>query len=97
VAVFAVRNKKKTAARLAPDQPEINIETLNDKGRRLTVETVKKLGEHTTAVGEVIPGRAVEYYAVAYEAPILGFRQRLRVAVGTTTAADDPATGVLIR
>ncbi len=97
LAVFAVRNNKKRAARLVPGQPEINIETLDDKGRLLTAATVKKLGEHTTAVGKVIPGRAVEYYAVAYEAPILGFRQRLRVAVGTTTAADEPAIVALIR
>jgi hypothetical protein len=97
LAVFAVRNNKKRAARLVPGQPEINIETLNDKGRLLTVGTVEKLGERTTAVGEIIPGRAVEYYAVAYEAPILGFRQRLRVAVGTTTAADEPAIVALIR
>jgi hypothetical protein len=97
VAVFAVRNNKKRAARLAPGQPEINIETLNDKGRPLTVRTVKKLQESTTAVGDVIPGRAVEYYAVAFASPILGFRQQLRVAVGTTTAADEPAIGILIR
>jgi hypothetical protein len=97
VAVFAVRNNKKRAAKLVPGQPEINIENLNDKGRPLTVETVKKLGERTTAVGDVIPGRAVEYYAVAFAPQSLGFRQRLRVAVGTTTAADEPAKGVLIR
>lgn len=97
VAVFAIRNNKKRAARLVPGQPEINIETLNDRGRPLTVVTVKKLQESTTAVGDVIPGRAVEYYAAAFATPILGFRQRLRVAVGTTTAADEPAIGVLIR
>ncbi len=97
VAVFAVRNNKKRAARLAPNQPEINIETLNDRGGLLRLETVKKLQESATAKGGMILGQATEYYAVVYETPIPGFRRRLRVAVGTTTAADEPATMTLIR
>jgi hypothetical protein len=95
VAVFKVRNSRKAGARLVPGQPEIYIETVNDQGKPVNVEAVKKLVQHTTAMGDVIPGRAVEYYAVGYEAPILGARQRLRVAVGITTAADAPAIALL--
>jgi hypothetical protein len=95
VAVFKVRNSKKSGARLVPGQPEIFIETVNDKGKSVNVEPVRKLVQHTTALGDVIPGRGVEYYAVGYEAPILGAKQRLRVAVGLSTAADEPAIAAL--
>jgi hypothetical protein len=95
VAVFKVRNNRKTGARLAPGQPELYIETLNDQGKPVNVEAVKTFVQHTTALGDLIPGRAVEYYAIAYEAPILGAKQRLRVAVAMTTAADEPAIALL--
>ncbi len=98
VAVFAVRNSRKAAARILPGQPEIDIETLNDKGGILNVQTVKKIGQHTDASpADLIPGKSVQYYAIAYEAPILGARQRLRIAVATTNAADEPAIVGLIR
>jgi hypothetical protein len=95
VAVFKVRNNRKAGARLAPGQPELYIETVNDQGKPVNVEAVKTCVRHTTALGDLIPGKAVEYYAVAYEAPILGARQRLRVAVAMTTAADEPAIALL--
>lgn len=97
VAVFKVRNDKKAGAKLAPGQPEIYVETVNDKGKPVNVEPVRKIVEHTTAlgVGDLIPGRGVEYYAVGYEAPILGANQRLRVAAALTTAADAPAIALL--
>jgi hypothetical protein len=95
VAVFKVRNSRKAGARLVPGQPELYIETVNDQGKPVNVEAVKKFVQHTTAMGDLIPGRAVEFYAVAYEAPILGARQRLRVAVAMTTAADEPAIALL--
>jgi hypothetical protein len=93
--VFAVRNNKKPAARLVPGQPEINIETVNDEGKLVTVDQVKKLAEKTTAMGSLIPGKATEYYSIVYESPIIGAKQRLRVAVGITTAADEPSTALL--
>jgi hypothetical protein len=97
VAVFKVRNSKKTGARLVPGQPEIYIETVNDQGKPVNFEPVKKLVQHTTVLGgnELIPGRAVEYFAVGYEAPILGAKQRLSVAAAITTAADEPAIALL--
>ena len=95
VVVFAVRNNKKHPARLVPGQPEINIETVNDEGKLVTVDQVKKLAEKTTAIGSLIPGKTTEYYSIVYESPIIGARQRLRVAVGITTAADEPSTALL--
>jgi hypothetical protein len=93
--VVAVRNTKSTEARILPSQPEITVETIDDKGKPLHIEVVKKLGVQTTATNDVIPGGATAYYALAYESRALGARQRLRIAVGQTIAADEPATAGL--
>jgi hypothetical protein len=90
--VIAVRNTKSKDARIIPGQPEIHLETLDGKKRPIHIETVRKLAIDTTAVDDVIPGGEIRYYAVVYETPIMGARQRLRVAIGQTTAADEPAT-----
>lgn len=90
--VVAARNTKNKEARILPDQPEIYLETLDGKGKPLQVEVVKKIATDTTATGEVIPGGETRYYALVYEAPILGARQRLRVVLGQTIAADEPAS-----
>lgn len=90
--VIAVRNTKKTDARIAPGQPEIYLETHDGKSRPLQIEPVRKLVTETTATDGVIPGGETRYYALVYEAQILGARQRLRVVVGQTTSADEPAT-----
>jgi hypothetical protein len=93
--VVAVRNTKKVDARIIPGQPEIYLETVDGKGRPLQVEMVKKLATETTATDGLIPADAIRYYAVVYETPILGARQRLSVVVGQTIAADEPATASL--
>jgi hypothetical protein len=93
--VVAVRNTKKVDARIVPGQPEIYLETVDRKGKPLQVEVVKKLATETTATDDLIPAGAIRYYAVIYETPILGARQRLRVVVGQTVAADEPATASL--
>jgi len=93
--VVAVRNMRKVDARIVPGQPEIYLETVDRKGKPLQIEVVKKLATETTATDELIPAGAIRYYAVVYETPILGARQRLRVIVGQTGAADEPATASL--
>jgi hypothetical protein len=95
VVVIAVRNAKKADARVVPGQPEIYVQTDTNNGRLVTVDSVKKLASRTTAVDGLIPAGGKAYYAIVYEAPILGARQRLRVAVGKTTAADEPTTALL--
>jgi hypothetical protein len=93
--VVAVRNTKKVDARIIPGQPEIYMETVDGKGRPLQIEVVKKLATETTVTDDLIPAGATRYYAVVYETPILGARQRLSVIVGQTIAADEPATASL--
>jgi len=90
--VVAVRNTKSADARILPSQPEITIETFDDRGKPLQIDVVRKFGVQTTATNDVIPAGATAYYALAYESRALGARQRLRVAVGQTIAADEPAT-----
>jgi hypothetical protein len=90
--VIAVRNTKSKDARIIPGQPEVQIETLDGKKRPIHIEAIRKLAVDTTAVDDVIPSGETRFYAVVYETPIMGARQRLRVAIGQTTAADEPAT-----
>jgi len=71
------------------------MDTVDRKGKPLQVEVVKKLATETTATDDLIPAGATRYYAVVYETPILGARQRLRAIVGQTIAADEPATANL--
>src|SRR5262249_49559563 len=87
---IAVRNTRNKDARILSEQPNITLETVDEKGKPLQIESVKKLGVQTTVVDDLIPGGETRYYALVYEAPILGARQRLRVAVGQTNAADEP-------
>jgi len=93
--IVAVRNTKNVDARIVPGQPEIYLDTVDSKGRPLQIEVVKKLATETTAKDDLIPAGATRYYAVVYVTPILGTRQRLRVIVGQTVAADEPATASL--
>src|SRR5262249_5921195 len=93
--IVAVRNTKNVDARIVPGQPEIYLDPVDVKGRPLQVEVVKKLATETTAKDDLIPAGATRYYAVVYVTPILGTRQRLRVIVGQTVAADEPATASL--
>src|SRR6266542_389517 len=97
IVVIAVRNTRNKDARILPEQPYLTVETADDKGRTLQIEDVKKIGVQTTVTDDVIPGGETRYYALVYETPILGARQRLRVAVGQTNAADEPATAVINR
>src|SRR5262245_12235115 len=95
VMVVAVKNTRKRDARIMPDQPRIYLETIDGKGRPLQIEPVRTFTVESTVDGEIIPGGETRYYALVYESQILGARQRLRVAVGQSVAADEPATASL--
>lgn len=93
--VIAARNTKKADAHIVAGQPDIYLETHDGKDRPLQIEAVRKLAMETTATDGVIPGGETRYYALVYEAQIMGARQRLRAAIGQTTSADEPATANL--
>ena len=90
--VIGVRNDSRAVLRIVPGNPEIYVQTFDDQGKTLQIEQVKRLHvESTSLEGKIAAGETV-YFAVVYEAPILGARQRLRVSVSQTDAADEPAT-----
>jgi hypothetical protein len=90
--VVAARNTKKRDLRIVPGQPGVTLETFDSKKRPIQIEMVRKLAVETTVVDEMIRGGETQYYAVVFEAPIMGVRQRLRVSIGHVAAADEPAT-----
>lgn len=95
VALVAVKNVQGEPIRIMPGHPELFVETLDDKGRTLQITPLKKLLAESTTTSSVIPAGATVYYAIVYTPPILGTKQHLRVAVGQTNAADDPAAAGL--
>ncbi|MGH9843913.1 MAG: hypothetical protein ACREEM_34695 [Blastocatellia bacterium] len=95
LALVAVRNSQSEAVRIVPGHPELFVETLDEKGKTLQVAPVRKLSSDSTTTNSVVPAGATVYFALAYPTPVLGVKQRLRVAVGQTNAADDPAAADL--
>jgi hypothetical protein len=90
--VIGVKNNSQAGLQIVPGNPEIYVQTFDDQGKTLQIEQVKRLHvESTSLEGKIAAGETV-YFAVVYEAPILGARQRLRVSVSQTNAADEPAT-----
>ena len=98
IALIAVKNVQSEAIRVLPGHPDLYIETLDGKGKTFQISPVRKFHTDSTTTSSIIPAGATVYYAVVYAAPVLGVKQRLRVAVGQTNAADDPAaTGLTAR
>lgn len=94
--VFAVRNGGPETLRVISGYPDLYIETLNEHGRPVEAGTrVPKLHLSSTASGSAIPARTTRYFALVYEAPILGAQQHLKLAVAHMSAADEPATADL--
>lgn len=88
--LVSVRNTLSVPVKLMPNHPELQVQTLDDKGRVLQYEPVARLKlESSTSDGMIAPGQ-IARYLITYEAPVLGARQRLGVAVAQTNAADEP-------
>jgi hypothetical protein len=90
--LVGVRNDSKDALRLVAGNPEIYVQTFDDQGKPLQIEQVKRLHVESTLLDGKLTAGSIAYFAVVYEAPVLGARQRLRVSVSQTEAADEPAT-----
>ncbi|MEP7342603.1 MAG: hypothetical protein ABI977_33050 [Acidobacteriota bacterium] len=88
--LVTVRNDLSTPLKIAPGQPELTVQTLDDKGRMLQVEPVKiSKVELDQPDGLIAPGEK-RRYLISYEAPVLGAKQRLCVSVSQSNAADEP-------
>jgi hypothetical protein len=94
--VVAVHNTTAQGLRLiAP--PALETVTLDERGQTALTQPLTTLHTATTSPGGAVPAGATIYYALVYEAPVLGVRQRLRVTTAHVTAADAPATAPVPR
>ena len=93
--VIAVRNDAQGVLRIVQGNPEVYVQTFDDNGKTLQMEQVKRLHVESTSLEGKLNKGDVLYYAIVYEAPVLGALQRLRVSVSQTEAADEPATAAL--
>ena len=93
--IVAVRNNTTTNLRLVPGTPELQILTVDDKGNPLNTERLERIYVETTSFeGLILPGSTV-YYALVYNAPVMGASQRLSVLVSHREAADSPVQKIL--
>jgi hypothetical protein len=90
LALVAVKNVEYVPLQILPGHPDLIVETVNEKGKTIQLENIRKRLQEASAKSDVIPARTTVYYAVAFAPPILGKRQRLRVTIGQRNAADDP-------
>jgi hypothetical protein len=93
--VVAVRNDAQGSLRIVQGNPEVYVQTFDDNGKTLQLEQVKRLYVESTSLEGRLNKGDVAYFAIVYEAPVLGVLQRLRVSVSQTEAADEPATASL--
>jgi hypothetical protein len=92
VVVFAVRNVSTERLRLISGYPDLYVETLNTN--RNPVEAgirIQKIYVAANATGNLIAPGETRVFALAYEAPILGAQQHLKLVVAHMSAADEPA------
>jgi hypothetical protein len=88
--LITVQNTLSEPIKIAPGQPELVIQTLDDRDRILQVERVKPQKIEWSVSNGLIKGEGEVQYVITYEAPVLGAKQRLCAAVAQIDAADDP-------
>ena len=93
--LIAVKNETTDTLYLLPAQPEMQIQTVDEAGKALQIERLESKYVESTAANGAIPGGATVYYAVVFDAPVLGANQKLRVLAAHRSAADAPATAEL--
>jgi hypothetical protein len=91
----AVRNTLGEPVRLVTRQPQIAVEILDGKKRPVDTREVEVLYMQTTLKDSVLGAGAVGYFALVFDAPVLGTSEYLRARVAQTFAADAPAVADL--
>ena len=86
----SVRNTLSIPIRIAPGHPELQIQTLGEKGQILQFEPITRQKVASSLPDEMIAPGQTARYLITYEAPVLGSKQRLGVAVAQINAADEP-------
>jgi len=93
--VIAVRNDSQGVLRIMSGNPELCVQTFDDNGKTLQLEQVQRLYMESTSLEGRLSKGEIAYYAIVYQAPVLGAMQRLRVSVSQMEAADQPATAAV--
>lgn len=96
VLIVAIKNGSGESLKLITGNPDLLIEMLDDSGKPINIQPLKKLHMETNATDEQIATGATAYYSVAYAAPVLGAHQQIKVLVSQTNAADEPASIALV-
>ncbi len=89
--VVAVKNTTSETLKILPDSPDLALEVLDDQGKPMNVQSIKKLHSEASDVSGAVPAGGTLYYAIAFVPPVLGVHQQLKVVVSQTSAADEPA------
>lgn len=97
LAIVAVKNTTVETLKLTPSSPDLFLEMVDQQGKPVNIESIKKVhSEPSEPEGLIQPGGTV-YYAIAYVAPALGAHQRIRLSIGQSNAADEPASIMLAK
>jgi hypothetical protein len=94
--IVAVRNISGGSVQLVAGNPDLLIEMLDDSGKAINLQSIKKVYVETSSTEGQIANGAIAYYAIAYAAPVLGAHQQIKILVSQTNAADEPASIALI-
>jgi len=92
IVLIAVKNTSAEALKISPGSPDLSLEMLDDQGKAINVQSIKKLRTEASAASGAIPAGTTAYYAIAFASPVLGVHQQVKVVVGQTNAADEPAS-----
>lgn len=95
--MIAVKNTTSKSIRLIGAAPEMDVLTLNEKGKAVLIQALTKYHVETTAANNAVPANSIIYYAALYEPPVLSVNQRIRFQVANRDAADKPAAIFLSR
>ncbi len=90
--LVTVRNTLSSPVKIVSGHPELQIQTLDEKRRVLQVEPVASLKVESSTIDGMVAAKQTARYLLTYEAPVLGAKQRLSVAVAQVNAADEPVT-----
>jgi hypothetical protein len=94
--LIAIKNSSGAIVKLVSGNPDLLLEMLDDSGKPINLQSIKKSHEETTSSEGQIANGAIAFYAIAYTQPILGAHQQVKVVVSQTNAADEPASIALI-
>ena len=95
LAIIAIKNTTNNSLKFAAASPDLVIETVNDQGKPVNIESLKYLHVEASDSTQTIRAQGTTYYAVAYSPPLLGTHQQIRLSLAHSNAADQPASIIL--